>query len=139
MSQPPPSPLGGPPREVPVPARDANAELQQRIRRTREELGETVAALTAKTHLRSRAEEKAAELGERVLRRGAALAENPWPATLFAAADRTVSFTRRHATAMGTAGIAVITLTATALALRGRSQEQSVRRGQKHPVRCGRR
>jgi hypothetical protein len=67
MSQPAPSPTGGPPREThgSAPTSSDVDDLQQRIRRTREDLGQTVAALTSKTQVRARARDKAAEVADR--------------------------------------------------------------------------
>jgi hypothetical protein len=49
---------------APVPSDDA--ELRQEIKRTREELGETVEALVAKTDVKARAKDRANQLSERV-------------------------------------------------------------------------
>jgi hypothetical protein len=64
MSQPTPDPIGGPLPEAAGPTPDpADADTQQqRIRQTRSELGQTVAALTAKGQLRARARDKAARM-----------------------------------------------------------------------------
>ncbi|HET9655921.1 MAG TPA: DUF3618 domain-containing protein [Kineosporiaceae bacterium] len=71
MSQPAPEPLGGPPREAGGAPADPGApvsvdDLQRQIRTTRAQLSETVAALSAKTHVATRAQNKAGELVGRV-------------------------------------------------------------------------
>jgi len=74
MSQPTPGRIGGSPREAgdsaPTPS-DLDG-LQRRIRQTRKDLGQTVAALTAKTKVKARARSKAAEVADRT-RRSAAM------------------------------------------------------------------
>jgi hypothetical protein len=67
MSQPAPGRIGGPLREAsgPAPTRPDLDGLQRRIRQTREDLGQTVAALTAKTRVKARARSKAAEVADR--------------------------------------------------------------------------
>jgi hypothetical protein len=67
MSRPAPSPIGGPPREAagPVTTQSEVDSLQRRIRQTREELGQTVSALTAKTQVKARARNKAAAVAGR--------------------------------------------------------------------------
>lgn len=74
MSQPAPGRIGGPPHEAggPAPALSDLDGLQRRIRQTREDLGQTVAALTAKTKVKARARSKAAEVADRT-RRSAAM------------------------------------------------------------------
>lgn len=67
MSQPAPSPAEGPPPEDrgPVPTPSEMDDLQQSIRRTREDLGQTVAALVSKTQVKARARDRAAEVADR--------------------------------------------------------------------------
>lgn len=66
MSQPTPDPVGGPPSEAggPTPNPAGADTQQQRIRQTRAELGQTVAALSAKVQLRARARDKAARIAD---------------------------------------------------------------------------
>ena len=60
--------MGEPDRIRPEPGPDADIdELKTDIAQTREELGETVEALTAKMDVKERAKEKAAEAKDRVL------------------------------------------------------------------------
>lgn len=60
--------MGEPDRIRPEPGPDADIdELKTDIAQTREELGETVGALTAKMDVKERAKEKAAEAKDRVL------------------------------------------------------------------------
>lgn len=73
MSQPAPSPAGGPPGEGPGPATTAPTasdmdDLQQRIRQTREDLGQTVAALASKAQVKERTRDKAAAVADRAWR-----------------------------------------------------------------------
>jgi Protein of unknown function (DUF3618) len=64
------------------PAPDDAQELQQQIERTREELGETVELLAAKTHVKNRARAQAAEVYQRALRsRPAVAGKRVWEAT----------------------------------------------------------
>lgn len=64
MSQPPLDPIGRPPPETAGPTPDLADEdtQQQRIRQTRSELGQTVAALAAKVQLSTRARDKASRM-----------------------------------------------------------------------------
>jgi hypothetical protein len=66
MSQSAPTPIGGPPHDVGGPPPMDPEVLQQRIQQTRAELGQTVAALSAKTHVAARAQGKATEVVDRV-------------------------------------------------------------------------
>ncbi|MFD7667346.1 DUF3618 domain-containing protein [Streptomyces sp. NPDC059788] len=80
-------------------------ELRARIERTRQDLGDTVAALAGKADVKSRAREKAARLGDR-LRHGTAVAT-----------DRPAG-----STALRTAAVAGGALLAGALVLRRRGR-----------------
>jgi hypothetical protein len=76
----PPHETGGPPHEPgrpphetggAAPARPDPDSLQRRIRQTREDLGQTVTALTAKAKVKARARAKAAEVADRTRRSAA--------------------------------------------------------------------